>query len=446
MSVKLRFAPSPTGLLHIGNLRTALLNWMYARKHKGEFILRFDDTDHERSKKEYVDSIHRDLEWLGLKIDDVFHQLDRMDDYNNAAERLKESGRLYPCFETPRELEFKRKRLMSQGQPPIYDRAALKLSQDEIDQFLKEGRKPHWRFKLLPEKIEWDDMAHGPMEFHGENLSDPILIRENGMPVYTLPSVVDDLDKGITHIMRGDDHITNTAIQLQLIQALGGDVNSIKFAHFPLLTGEKGEGLSKRLGSLSIQSLREENTEAMAILSYLSKLGSSQDILPCTDFEQLLSDFSLEKYGRSSPKFSVDTLNRLNEKYLHSLNYQQIKMRLDALGLSNVDEDFWEFAKGNIEKLTDLKELLDICFGDIHPIIEEPDYINQALELLPQGPWDMDTWKSWTQALKEETGRKGKNLFMPLRMALTGQKHGPEMKEVLLKIGYDKAKARLQNL
>jgi glutamyl-tRNA synthetase len=441
--MKLRFAPSPTGNLHVGNARTLLLNWLYAKKHEATFVLRFDDTDPERSREEYAQQIKVDMAWLGLTYAQAFKQSDRLAFYETAAEQLKAAGRLYPCFETKNELDFKRKRQLSQGRPPLYDRAALKLSADEIKKLEAEGNQPHWRFKVEGGEISWQDLSHGPLSFRGENLSDPILIRENGTPVFTLSGIVDDKEMGITHIVRGNDHITNTAIQIQIHEALGGKGSDFTFAHVPLLTGSQGEGLSKRLGSLSLKELREENYEALALVNYLGHLGNPEEPSLAHSLEEMAGAFELEKMGRSSPKFSLEDLGRTNAKLLHTLSFEQIAVRLQELKIPEITPPLWDLLKGNIEKLPDVAHYGAVCYGVLQPLCPEPAYLAQALELLPEGPWTEETWSIWTTALKTATGRSGKTLFMPLRQALTGEDHGPEMKRLLPFIGPEKARLRL---
>lgn len=440
----LRFAPSPTGLLHIGNARTALINWLFARKNKATFILRLDDTDLARSEQQYEQAIYEDLKWLGLTYDRLEWQSKRLQEYEKAATHLKASGRLYPCYETPEELEFKRRRLLSQGRPPIYDRAALNLTSEEHARFLEEGRKPHWRFKLLSATISWQDLIRGDIRFEGENLSDPILIREDDSPVYTLSSVVDDVDFGITHIIRGEDHITNTAIQLQLIEALGANPKAFTFGHVQYLLGEQGESLSKRIGSLSLRQLREEGYEACALASYLAKLGTSEDISPTLSLDQLIAEFDISHVGRAAPRFSKNMLDRMNAKLLHQQSYQHIQSRLTEEGLDYIHEDFWNACHSNINKLEDLKHIWNICTQELSPKIEDIPYLEEAYKSLPLEPWTSETWLTWTQTLKDKTDRKGRELFMPLRQALTGEDHGPEMRELLPLIGREKALKRLQ--
>jgi len=437
--VKVRFAPSPTGLLHVGNVRTALVNWLFCRKYNGTFLLRLDDTDAARSTEEFAEAIERDLLWLGLDWDEKARQSDRFDRYNEAVETLKADGRLYPCYETGQELDLKRKVQLGQGKPPVYDRAGLNLSDGDITALEATGRRAHWRFKLdLPARVEWDDLVKGPLSFDMAALSDPILIREDGSFLYTLPSVVDDIDFGITHIMRGEDHATNSAVQAQLFEALGGHVPF--FAHFSLLTGAGGEGLSKRLGTASIQSYREEmGLEAMSINSLLSRLGSSESIEPMQSLEPLIDGFDFSKYSRSTAKFDPKDLEVLNAKILHNTDYAAVSDRLE-----NVDEALWNICRKNINKLSDINKLNLIVKGPLQPAITDQAFANKAADLLPDAPWDDGTWKVWTTAVKEATGAKGKALFMPLRQAVTGMDHGPEMGALLPLIDPKIVKARLQ--
>tara|TARA_B100001939_G_scaffold345686_1_gene362830 strand:- start:25181 stop:26518 length:1338 start_codon:yes stop_codon:yes gene_type:complete len=440
MTVKVRFAPSPTGRLHVGNIRTALVNWLFARQQKGVFMLRLDDTDTARSSEEYVRGIMEDLTWLGLDWDETVRQSDRFDRYDAAVEKLKAAGRLYPCYETAQELDLKRKIQLGQGKPPVYDRAALNLTPEQIKAYEAEGRKPHWRFRLeLPARIEWDDLVKGHLSFDLAAVSDPILIREDGSYLYTLPSVVDDIDFGITHIMRGEDHATNSAVQAQIFEALGGKVPA--YAHFSLLTGKGGEGLSKRLGSASIQAYREEDGyEPMAINSLLARLGSSDPIEPFRRLEPLVESFDFGKYSRSSAKFDPHDLDVLNAKILHDTSYDEVKNRPEMTGVS---EAFWLTVRPNLKKLRDVKDWRALVEGPVRPKIEDPAFTARAAELLPEGDWDEGTWKSWTTAVKDATGAKGKALFLPLRQAITGLDQGPEMGALLPLIGREKVRARL---
>lgn len=448
MSVVVRFAPSPTGFIHVGNLRAALLNYLFALKHTGSFILRLDDTDIERSEIRFETAIKEDLEWLGLKPDITFNQSHRFDRYSQAAEYLKTIGRLYPCFETQEELDFLRKRQLAQGKPPVYNRQALSLTEEEKSKFEAEGRKPHWRFKLMEEETGWNDLIRGPVSFHGLFASDPVLIREDGVPLYTLPSVVDDMDYGVTHIIRGEDHVTNTAVQIQLLKALKGldgiKRDSMEYAHFSWVIDASGQGFSKRKGSLSVSALREDGIEPMAIHSVLAKLGTSDPMEPRHTLGELARELDFSKFSRSAPKFSLEDLHKMNAKYLHSLPFEEVASRLKAI-LPEVTETFWRVVGGNVDHLSEMSYWWDVCHGNnIQPVIKDKNFIGKALECLPEESWDDHTWSNWTNALKEATGKKGKELFMPLRLALTGKPHGPEMKHFLPLMDIDIVRKRLK--
>ncbi len=441
MTVRVRFAPSPTGMLHIGNARAALINWLFAKKHKGVFMLRQDDTDLERSEERFAKAIIEDLAWLGLTHQEFAKQSDRFDQYKQAMQRLIDAGRLYPCYETAEELDFKRKRQLTKGQPPIYDRAALDLTPEQKTDFEKQGLKPHWRFKLEPGVIAWDDLVRGHVEFHGERLSDPVLVREDGAYLYTITSVVDDLDFKITHILRGEDHVTNTAVQIQLFAALNnGKPVDIQFGHTTLLMDADGKGLSKRLGSLSLTQMRENGIEPMAINSLIARLGTSLPVEPVLDLETLAENFNLSTFSRTPPRFDEQELALLNHKLFHIMPFEMVKDRL-----KNIDATIWEVIRNNLQTLNDVRDWELICHGEIKGTIaaEDKDYIKTALELLPPAPWSADTWSLWTNALKEKTGRKGRDLYKPLRQTLTAMDHGPEMKDLLPIIGYERVKKRL---
>jgi glutamyl-tRNA synthetase len=442
--VCVRFAPSPTGYLHIGNARAALINYLYALRSGGEFILRIDDTDLERSKPEYEKAIYHDFEWLGIKYSKTFRQSERFERYHQVRNELIASGRLYPCYETPEDLDFKRKRQLSKGQPPIYDRAALLLTDTEKAAFEAEGRKPHWRFKLDHTPIVWQDMVRGEVKFDGAQLSDPVLIRADGVFLYSLCSVVDDIDYNITHIIRGEDHVTNTATQIQLFKAVNGEKDfPVNFGHTTLLMDEEGQGLSKRLGSLSLGQMRDSGIEAMAIACLLARLGTSLPVEPLLTLEELASSFDLSIFSRTPPRFSEKDLWALNHKLYHAMPFSQVQQRLNAAGFGNFSEAHWYAVHDNIEKLEDLKPWQDIFFGQLHGTCTDREFLKTALQLLPNTPWDETTWGAWTAAVKEATGRKGKELFMPLRQALTAQDHGPEMKALLPLIGVERVKSRL---
>lgn len=441
MTTRVRFAPSPTGLLHVGNARTAMLNWLFAKKHGGVFFLRIDDTDTERSRPEYEAAIIEDLNWLGLTHTEFARQSERSDAHQAAAEKLKASGRLYPAYETAEELDRRRKRQQAMHKPPVYDRAALKLTDAERKKLEAEGRKPHWRFKLSQSKVKWHDLLRGDVEIDTAHLSDPVLIREDGRFLYTLPSVVDDIDFNISHIVRGEDHVTNTAAQIEIFEALGAPIPA--FAHFPLLVGAGGEALSKRLGSLSLRELREAETAPLALASYLSKIGTSDPIDLKPSLDVLVDEFAFEKIGRAPAHFDPAELAALNTRLLHTLPYSEVASRLAALGITS-GEAFWEAVKPNLTKLSDAVELETLVTGPVTPQIEDPALAERAAELLPPEPFSEETWSQWTKAVSAATGAKGKALFHPLRLALTGREHGPELKKLLPLIGREKTLARLK--
>ncbi|MCD9148725.1 glutamate--tRNA ligase [Pseudophaeobacter flagellatus] len=427
-----RFAPSPTGYIHVGNLRTALMNYLIARKAGGSFILRIDDTDPERSKEEYVDAIKQDLEWLGLTWDRIERQSDRLDRYVAAADELRSIGRFYEAFETPTELDLKRKKQLNMGKPPVYDRAALALSEDEKSALRAERGDGVWRFKLDHERIEWKDGVLGDISIDAASVSDPVLIRGDGQFLYTLASVVDDTEMGVSHVVRGSDHVTNTATQIQIIKALGGTVP--EFAHHSLLTGPQGEALSKRLGTLALRDLREAGVQPMALLSLMARLGSSDPVEVRNEMAELIDGFDINRFGAAPTKFDAEDLYPLTARYLQSLSLEDVKPHIDALGVpTDKQEAFWALTKENITTLKDLAGWWELCCEGAAPLIAEEDaeFIAEAMALLPEGPYDETSWKSWTTAVKEATGRKGKGLFMPLRKAVTGRERGPDMSALL---------------
>lgn len=440
--MRVRFAPSPTGRLHVGNARIALLNWLWARQQDGAFLLRLDDTDAERSTEEFALGIEEDLRWLGLAWDAFARQSDRIERYDAAVARLKAAGRLYPCYETAEELELKRKLQLKSGRPPIYDRAALSLSPEERAALEAKGLRAHWRFELAAAPIAWDDVVQGPKRFEGQHLSDPVLLRADGRPLYTLSSVVDDIELGVTHVLRGEDHVANTAVQVQLFEALGGAVPV--FAHLPLLTDAQGQGLSKRLGGLSLEALREDSLEPMTVNSYLAKLGTPDPILPRHSLDELVAEFDLSRFGRAAPKFDPAELEHLNARLLHEMPYEAVRPWLEARGLEAVTPALWEAVRGNLQRRGEVGLWLQVVQGPIRPEIEEEDFCARAAELLPPEPWDSRTWGAWTGTLKQATGRKGKQLFLPLRRALTGMDAGPELAALLPMIGRDRALRRLR--
>ncbi|MEL6980163.1 MAG: glutamate--tRNA ligase [Pseudomonadota bacterium] len=427
-----RFAPSPTGRLHIGNLRAALLSWLTARKAGGVFILRIDDTDRERSKEEYVDAAKEDLSWLGLAWDRLERQSERFARYEAAAARWREMGRLYPAYETPTELELKRKRQLSMGRPPIYDRSALSLTDAQKAAYEAEGRRPHWRFKLEPTRVEWVDQIRGETSVDCASVSDPVLIREDGGWLYTPCSVVDDIEMGVTHVVRGEDHVTNTATQVQMIESLGAAAPS--FAHHSLLVGAEGEALSKRLGSFSLGALREQGIEPMTLVSLMARLGTSDPVEPRAEHAAAIKGFDIARFGRAPARFDEAELTSLNAKVLAETPYADVASRIAALGVAEaVREPFWAALKANIERFEDLAGWAEILAEGATPLVEEADaaFVAEALDLLPEAPWDGESWGAWTAAVKAATGRKGKALFMPLRKAMTGRARGPEMAEIM---------------
>ena len=435
-----RFAPSPTGYIHIGNIRTALLNWCVAKRAGGRFILRYDDTDMARSRQEYADAIAVDLAWLGMVPDVKARQSERMALYDAAAGRLREAGRLYPCYETEEELERRRTLQKARGLPPVYDRAALRLTAEQKAALEAEGRRPHWRFLLNHRIVEWQDGVRGPAHVDTSSLSDPVLIRADGGYLYTLPSVVDDIDLGVSHIIRGEDHVTNTAVQIEIFEALGGTVP--EFAHHNLLTTVSGEGLSKRSGALSIGSLREAGFEPMAVASLAVLTGTAEAVRPIASLQELAALVDLSRISRAPARFDPAEIETLNAKLLHETAFADVSQRLTALGVEG-GEDFWLAVRSNLVRLADAKLWWDVVTGPVAAGEQDREFLGRAAALLPSGPWDENTWGAWTQAVKEATGAKGKALFMPLRQALTGLDHGPELKALLPLIGRERVLARL---
>ena len=427
-----RFAPSPTGWLHIGNLRAALFNYAIARQSGGQFILRIDDTDPERSKEEYVDGIKEDLIWLGLSWDRIERQSERLDRYAAAKEKLIEMGRLYECFETPTELDLKRKKQLNMGKPPVYDRAALDLTEAEKDAYRAEGRKGHWRFKLDLQRIEWTDGILGDISIDASSVSDPVLIRGDGQVLYTLASVVDDTEMGITDVVRGSDHVTNTATQIQMIEAIGGTVP--RFAHHSLLTGPQGEALSKRLGTLALRDLRKNGLAPEAILSLMARLGSSDPVELRANVQEVVDGFDLSKFGSAPTKFDADDLGPLTARHLATLSVTDVEQTLSAAGVpSDLYEPFWAVVRENISTLADLPGWWALFRDGAEPLVDDEDteFVATAFDMLGDPPYSDQTWSDWTAAVKETTGRKGKGLFMPLRKAVTGRQRGPEMADVM---------------
>lgn len=437
-----RFAPSPTGYLHVGNLRTALFNFLIARKAGGRFILRLDDTDPERSKQEYADAIQEDLEWLGLTWDQLETQSSRLPRYRAAADKLREAGRFYECFETPVELDLKRKKLLNMGRPPVYDRAALGLTDAERDR-LRAERGGYWRFRLNHERIEWTDGILGPISIDAASVSDPVLIRADGQVLYTLASVVDDIEMGVSHIVRGSDHVTNTATQIQIIKALGGTPPA--FAHHSLLTGPHGEALSKRLGTLALRDMRAAGVEPMALLSLMARLGSSSPIELQASLDDLVAGFDLGQFGAAPTKFDADDLKPLTARYVAGLPYDAMAAALYEIGVPDASAAaFWNAVRENCATRSDARMWWALCRDGVEPLVADEDraFVAEAVSLLPAGQLDSDSWGVWTGAVKSATGRKGKGLFMPLRRALTGHENGPDMASLLPFLSLDRLRAQ----
>lgn len=442
MTVICRFAPSPTGRLHVGNVRTALMNWLFVRERGGKFVLRIDDTDLERSTNEYEAGIKEDLGWLGLNWDATFNQSHKFPAYEAAAKKLREDGRLYPCFETSDELDRQRKLLRVQSKPPIYNRAALELTEEQVKAYEAEGRKPHWRFKLSGKTVHWTDMVRGEQSVDTSSLSDPVLIRGDGSFLYTLPSVVDDIDEKITHVIRGEDHVTNSGAQIEIFEALSDHLPV--FAHTPLLVWKDGSPLSKRLGSLSMGELKEQGFESLAICSLLAKIGTSDPIEVRPSMEALKDEFNFDKIGRAPARFSDEELLLLNGRLLHETPFETVKDHLESLNVGG-GEEFWNLIRANVSKVSDTAGWSTVLYSPMPGQIEDEDkdFCAAAAACLPETLTD-ETWSEWTATLKAEQGRKGKSLFMPLRRALTGRDRGPEMGGLLVLLGSEKAKARLR--
>ena len=439
MSVVTRFAPAPTGRLHVGNMRTAIHNWLWARRNGGRFLLRLDDTDRERSREEHVGAIRDDLAWLGLDPDEEHRQSARFDRYEAALERLKAAGRVYPAYETAQELELKRKVQLGRGMPPVYDRAALRLTAAEKAALEAEGRRPHWRFRLDHDApIGWDDLIRGPQHFDPAVLSDPVVRREDGSWLYMLPSSVDDIELGVTHVLRGEDHVANTALQIQMFEALGAPVPA--FAHEALLVGSEGK-LSKRLGSLGVETLREQGIEPAALVAKLARIGTSLPVEPFADPAPLIESFDFATFGRAPARFDLDELAQLNARLVHQLPFDRVAGRLPP----GMDEADWIAVRPNLRTVAEAADWWDILHGHVEaaPAAEDGEFLRAAAAAAREIDWASDPWRQLVARLKEATGRTGKALFHPLRRALTGRDSGPEMAALLPLIGRDEAIARL---
>ncbi len=439
-----RFAPSPTGRIHIGNARTALMNFLFAKKHHGRFVLRFDDTDVTRSTAEYAAAIESDLAWLGIVADAVVRQSQRFGLYDAAAEKLRALGRLYPAYETAEELERRRRRQQARGLPPIYDRAALQLTAADRARLEAEGRRPHWRFRLDPTIVRWDDLVRGESHIDCASLSDPVLAREDGTYLYALPSVVDDLDLAVTHVIRGEDHVTNTAVQIQIFEALAGQGSAPLFGHHNLLTSASGEGLSKRSGALSVAALREEGVEPLAVAACAVLTGTADSVHPVRSLDELAAELDLRHVSRTQARFDPAELKSLSARTLHQMSFEEVRERLAAAGIAGEKAaDFWLAVRGNLATFREVAEWWQVIAGRIAPRIEDAEMLAAARETLPKEPWDETTFAGWTALLKGRIDRKGKALFHPLRLALTGREQGPELAVLLPLIGRTKAEARL---
>ena len=439
--MRVRFAPSPTGYLHVGNARIALANALFARRHGAAVLLRIDDTDQERSRADYAQAIEHDLRWLGIAWDESFRQSDRLALYDAAAARLRASGRLYPCFESEDELRFKREQRMKRGLAPVYDRAMLKLLPEQRAQAEANGKTPYWRFRLCDTEVAWTDLVLGRRVVKLTSVSDPVLIRPDGSYLYTFTSVVDDIESQVSHVIRGEDHVTNTGVQLDIFSALDANPSRLTFAHLPLLIDSDGGKLSKRLEGLSLRALRQDGVEAAAIVAYLARLGTS-DSPEIADLDDLSRGYDLSRVSRSPARFDIRQLLALNRRVLHGASFDSVRDRLPAAATPA----FWDAVRGNLDLLSEARHWWNVVAGDVVPPVldGQADFLRDALAQLPQEPWDGGTWPGWTEALRALTGRKGRALFQPLRLALTGEEHGPELAALLPLMGRERVASRLR--
>ncbi|MBC6497055.1 MAG: glutamate--tRNA ligase [Alphaproteobacteria bacterium GM7ARS4] len=448
-----RFAPSPTGFLHIGNARIALLNACYAIKHSGTLSLRIDDTDETRSQQRYTDALMEDLQWLGIQWHHIIHQSQRLDLYQSALQQLTQQGRLYPCYETQEELARKRSIALKQGRPPRYDRTALSLTQQQKQRYEQEGRQPYYRFLLQEQSIQWHDMVFGAHRHPIDNLSDPVVVRADKRPLFTLTSVIDDSALGITHILRGEDHMTNTAAQIALFKALGKTPPS--FGHVPLLVNGQGKAFSKRDATdMSLRALKEQGLDPSSIRSVLAHLGSRKDLTPYHDMTTLAHKMDITSFSQNSPRLDSSLFYDMNRRLMRTTPFTNVKDHMATLPIpTKMAEDFWHVVRANVTTLNDLRLWADICFKPLAPsdilTTDDRNALQQIASLLPETPWDKATWnkhqwQQWCKMVAEKTGRKGKQLFLPLRLALTGQKTGPEIDALLPFIGKDETSRRLR--
>ena len=435
-----RFAPSPTGLLHVGNIRTALFNYLFSLKNSGKFILRIDDTDSERSTEEFSNQILNDLDWLGIKIDEIHKQSERLEIYKVYFQKLIDCNYVYKCYETAEELDTKRKRLVARRMPPVYDRSSLYLSNDEVKQYLDEGRKPYWRFKLSGKRTNFNDLIRGEVSVDTSAQSDPVIVREDGGFLYNLPSVIDDIEMGITNIIRGEDHVTNSGIQVEMFKCL--EKEPPIFGHHPLLVDENGDPFSKRNSATSVKGLMEENYEPMAINSLNASIGTSLEINIFKSLNDIANEIDLNQIARAPARFSMNQLSRLNSDILSRLDIETVSERLKSNDII-FDQKIWDVIKSNIRNINEYKEWYEIINGSIKVENLDQDFINLTESLLPLEPWDDSTWGDWIALIKKSSDKKGKDLFLPLRRAITGLNDGPELKNIILLMGYDKMKTRL---
>lgn len=448
--IKVRFAPSPSGYVHIGNIKTAIFNWLFLLSQKqigqdASFLLRIDDTDLSRTKQEYIDAVKEDVSWFGIKWDETFHQSSRFNRYNECLQKLKNDGRVYACYESPEELEAKRKRQIARKLPPVYDRASLNLTEEQKAKLEAEGRKPYWRFKLNQEDVVFNDLVKGSCKFNMKHLSDPVIVREDGTYLYNFPSVIDDMDTGITHIIRGQDHLTNTAMQIQIFQALGAPFIP-QFAHYPMILNAEGHKFSKRENDISVRKLKDDGIEAMTIANVLAGLGSANGGKMFKSMEELAKSFNLSNYGSAFSRFDMDTFYKENAKLLRILDFDDVKDRLCLID-GRIDADFWNMVKGNIQKLDDIAYWVNVVYGEINPPAlssEEKAFLNKAIDCLPLD-FNQNTMKIWAEAIFEATGKKGRDLYHPIRLALTGIEFGPELSLLVPLMKRDKVLERLKN-
>jgi len=445
MTIKVRFAPSPTGFLHVGNIRAALINYLYAKKNNGEFFLRFDNTDIERTKEEYAKAIIEDLKWLNIDYDRIYKQSDNLDRYEECKNKLIAANRLYECYETQGDLNIQRKSQIASGQKPIYNRASLNLTKEQKQKFRDSGLKPYYRFLLEDKKTSWDDKIKGKIIYEGRHFSDPVLIRENGSPTYTFCSVVDDIDHNITDIIRGEDHITNTAIQIQIFESLEAKVPN--FAHLALVQAVSGK-ISKRIGGFDIRSLRQQGFENMTLNNFLTQIGTSKAVEIHKNLDEIINDFSFNKFSKSATKYDINELNIINQKLLQIIDFSEVKEKILSYDISqNISEDFFNKIRPNLNFLHEIKDWAEICLSEFyHPNKnEDKEFLKIVANLTPEDTKSPDCWQNWLQKVKEKTDRKGKNLFMPIRLALSGKEHGPEIATLVNLIDRDKIIKRLQN-